>query len=379
MKRFFVVALLVSFFVISCDAGKLSRPDANTDDNNNTDKDVVVTDDDSVTDDTILPDESQDETTDEKQDTVLPDETADETADETTDETVDETTDEVADEVPDVDTCNNECTLGTKQCDPSNLDDSQVCMKDSYGCSRWVFSETCNVTPYHSSYICEAGNCKPDCVDECYEGVTSCDGDDLMKCVMAETGCTAEVLDTDCADGGQECEQLIGGAQCVGPEVELDLGSIGNNPQPRTADHQMKGNRFTMKSTVRLTRFSYALRPMENQNFIFFVYVDEGSYSWRLVYASAALAVASEGEAKYYESPAIDIPLEKDKEYAIGVFFDKEVRYIYTSGDAGDFGAGNHWGLFSKDGLPNDVHTPPDTTDSEVYNDYTYAMKLYYR
>lgn len=106
-----MVAVLGFFFIISCDAGKLSRLDANTDDNNTTDKDVVVTD------------ESQDETTDE-------------TTDETADETADEVVDEAADEVPDADSCDNECTLGAKQCDPSSFDDSQICMKDSYGCSR---------------------------------------------------------------------------------------------------------------------------------------------------------------------------------------------------------------------------------------------------
>ena len=315
-----LIFIVVAFFLfVSCES-KIKTFSQNDDNMSTTDQ--TQTDADQGSDDGSLPDESQDETTDEIQDDMIPDDTADEMQDSVLpDDFVDEMQDEAADEVPDVDSC----------------------------------------------------------VNECYEGPLFCDGDNLMDCIMGMTGCTVEVLDTACADNGQECEQLIGGAQCINPEVELDLGSIGGSPATRTADHQMKGNRFTMKSTVRLTRFSYALRPMEDQGFIFFVYVDEGSYNWTLVYASAALAVTSESEAKYYDSPAIDISLEKDKEYAIGVFFDKEVRYVYKSGDAGDFGAGTHWGLFSKDNLPNDVHTPPDTTDSDVYNDYTYATKLHYR
>jgi len=331
MKSVFFIAV-VSFLLVSC-GSQVRRIPQNDDSISASDK--AQADEVQGLDDENLSDESEDETveekqdefvldeiTDEEQDDIIPDDIADETQDITfSDDSVDELQDEIVDEAPDEDSC----------------------------------------------------------VDECYEGIISCNGDDLMKCVKVGTGCTVEVLDIACANVGQECEQLIGGAHCVNPEVELDLGSVGGNPTTRTADHQMKGNRFTMKSTVRLTRFSYALRPMEDQDFTFFVYVDEGSYNWTLIYASAPLAVTTETEAKYYESPAIDIPLEKDKEYAIGLFFDKEVQYVYKSGDAGDFGTGNHWGLFSKGNLPNDVHTPPDTTDSEVYNDYTYAMKLYYR
>ena len=316
MKNLFLF-IMVFFLFVSCESKMRAIPQ-NDDSLSTTDQ--TQTDDEQGSDDAAFRDESQDENV-EDDDDMIPDETTDETADELQDEMQDEMQDEVVDEVPDVDSC----------------------------------------------------------VNECYEGPLSCDGDNLMDCIMGMTGCTVEVLDTACADNGQECEQLIGGGQCVSPEVELDLGSTGGSPQTRTASHQMKGNRFTMKSTVRLTRFSYALRPMEDQDFIFFVYVDEGGYNWTLMYASAALAVTTESDAKYYDSPEINISLEKDKEYAIGVFFDKEVQYVYTSGDAGDFGDGNHWGLFSKDGLPNDLHTPPDTTDSDVYNDYTYAMKLYYR
>ena len=378
MKKFFVVAVLVSFFIISCDAGKLSRPDANTDDNNTTDKDVVVTDDDSVTDDATLPDESQDETTDETNDSVLPDETADETTDEIADETVDETTDEAADEVPDADSCDNECTLGAKQCDPSSLDDSQVCMKDSYGCSRWIFSETCNVTPYHSSYICEAGNCKPDCDNECMEGIVSCDGNNLMDCVMQSTGCTVEVLDTNCANGGQECETLIGGAHCVNPEVEVDLS--GGSSNARSDSHTMKANVIWVTTDMRLTRFSHSLKPTQDQNFTFFVYRwDDGNNNWQRIYASALRAVTAVGSAQYYESPPMDVTLNKDNDYAIGVFFDKDVDYVYLNGDIGDFGPAEHWGIFSKDNLSADVHTPPLTTDADIYDPYTYVMKLYYR
>jgi len=373
---------MVFFLFVSCES-KIRTFSQNDNDSLST-TDQTQTDDEQVSDDATLPDESQDEsiyeddymipdeTADEMQDSVLPDESVDELQD----ESVDELQDETVDEVPDVDSCDNECTLETKQCDPANLDDSQVCIKDSYGCSRWVFSETCTETPYHSSYICDAGECKPDCVDECYEGITSCDGDNLMKCVMKETGCAVDVVDTACADDGQECEQLIGGGQCVDPEVELDLGSVGNNPQTKDADHLMKANRFTMNSTVRLTRFSYAIRPMEDQNFIFFVYEKDGN--WKLLFASAPLAVTTATAAQYYDSPSIDIALEKDKEYAIGLFFDKAVKYVYKSGDAGDFGDGDHWGIFSTS-VPSDIHTPPDTTDADVYNNYTYAMKLYYR
>ena len=383
MNRLFLLLLLVAtFFIASCDSGKLTRPSAGNDTNNNDADTVVIPD-----KDTALPDEKQDETNDETQDTSRPDETQDETIDETQDttspdETNDETVDESVDETPDVDdiVCNNECVIGEKQCDPANLNDSQICMKDAYGCNRWIFSEHCNVAP-HPSYICEIGECKPDCVDECTYGITFCNGDKLMDCVMGPKDCTVTQLKTDCATNGQECEQLVGGGHCVNPEVEYPLGSSSTATQGGyDQTHLMKADGITMDKEKELTRFSFYFRAYESQNIFFFVYEwdNDSSQTWILKYASSPIAVSAENSPRFYESPPINLILEKKQDYAIGLFMDKKVRYYYNNGIEKDIGPAYQWGILYHS--PNNSETePPAQMNFNEDDQYTFPMKLYFR
>ncbi|MFH2005748.1 MAG: Ig-like domain-containing protein [bacterium] len=111
--------------------------------------------------------------------------------------------------------CQHSCdTAGDTQCDSTVV---QACEVDSDGCRAWIDQADCA----DNSEIClvrsDVAACETACVDECMAvDDTQCSGSMIQTCTLDTIdGCLYWVDGSDCADGGQLCEDATGSALCV--------------------------------------------------------------------------------------------------------------------------------------------------------------------
>lgn len=101
--------------------------------------------------------------------------------------------------------CCDVCTEGQKQC--SAKKDTQTCVRETSGCTRWQIPTTCPTTP--TEEYCYLGNC---CEPICVIGQTKCtlDTQQLQTCTNTQ-GCPNWATPTQCSQGkfclGDSCVQ----------------------------------------------------------------------------------------------------------------------------------------------------------------------------
>ncbi len=115
--------------------------------------------------------------------------------------------------------CSDECDEGGRRCLGRTI---QGCESDESDCTAWQDVLDCG-----EAFCVEEGEgayCSDTCEDQCpMEGVTSCDGDQVVSCESDAEGCLAWDTQDDCRIRGLECVDADGGAFCDCPfACELD-------------------------------------------------------------------------------------------------------------------------------------------------------------
>ena len=115
-----------------------------------------------------------------------------------------------------------ECAAGcTDECDAA--DDTQcsgteieTCTLGADGCLHWVAEVDCADTGEVCDDSTGDATCVAGCVDECEnEGDSQCDGSVIETCALTGSGCLEWIGGYDCADGGWQCDDSGGVANCL--------------------------------------------------------------------------------------------------------------------------------------------------------------------
>jgi len=108
-------------------------------------------------------------------------------------------------------TCQNDCTLGSREC---SGDGYRLCGNfDADSCSEWSLSTSCS-----AGQVCQSGQCvtqPPACTNDCTLGSRECSGDGYRLCGNFDADSCAEwSLSTSCS-AGQTCQSGL----CITPPL----------------------------------------------------------------------------------------------------------------------------------------------------------------
>jgi hypothetical protein len=172
-----------------------------------------------------------------------------------------------------------------------------------------------------SSYYCDlvaVGDAE--CLrDICVSGQPACRGETIATC--SSSGGPTDALGTDCSASGTFCD----GTSCVSQVVETVGGqdSLSNGANYRIA------NRYYFGRSRHLTNIEQYMNIPGTNQLTWFVYEANGTSSSSFTKIFEKLTTSS-GDA-YHSSGVIDVQLDPDKYYMIGVRSDATCTYPYVS------------------------------------------------
>ena len=230
----------------------------------------------------------------------------------------------------DICVCNNICdTKNDMRCNSNWVEE---CRADTYGCLDWYQEEDCG------TMTCSESVSPVQCVceNECTLGYKMCDGSELLVCKEDTNNCTYWDLETDCSTSmitpycGKDGENS---AKCYEvPQGSVEYIADDADTFSNSSSAYFKGMYILANSNAVITGTKMHLQQPEGASGVdipFMIY--EGSAESG-TYTRVHRSVHTVGVNGYYGPTGINIPITSGKYYFIGVYIPYNTGYYYING-----------------------------------------------